>query len=127
MSRLSRILPLLLLMGLAACHSAPGATVWKLELMTNPTPPIAGASTLFRSLLITGADAPVDGGAATVLLSLPSRTGPPLRIQLEPRGNGIYEGRATLPAPGTWTALLTMTRHDHTEIRRFSISARPPS
>lgn len=112
---------------LAGCHAAPKAVVWKLEFITNPAPPVARASTLFRSLLLTSQGAPVDGGAAVVVLSLPSRTGPPLQIRLDPRGHGIYEGRGTLPSAGDWTATVTLTVESHTEIRRFSVSVRPPA
>lgn len=127
MSRFFRFAPLLLLLVLAGCHSAPKAVVWKLELMTNPSPPVAGAPALFRSLLLTSQGAPVDGGAAMVALSLPARTGPPVQIRLDPRGNGVYEGRGTLPGAGDWTATVTMTVKNHTEIRRFPISVRPPA
>lgn len=127
MSRVFRFVPLLLLVLLTACHSAPKPVVWKLELVTNPSPAVAGISTLFRSLLITSQGAPVDGGAAIIVLSLPARSGPPVQIRLDPRGNGVYEGRGTLPSAGDWTATVTMTVEGHTEIRRFPLAVRPPA
>lgn len=127
MPRVFRLAPLLLVAVMAGCHAAPKMVVWKLELMTDPTLPVAGAPTLFRSLLVTRQGAPVDGGAAVAVLSLPARPGAPLQIRLDPRGNGVYAGRGTLPRAGNWTATITVTVEQHTEIRRFPLVVRPPA
>lgn len=127
MPRILRFAPLLILIVLAGCHAAPKAVVWKLELMTDPSPLVAGAPTLFRSLLITSQGAPVDGGAAVVELSLPAGSRAPVQIRLDPRGNGVYEGRGTLPSAGDWTATVTVTVENRTEIRRFPMAVRPPA
>lgn len=117
---------LVLLTGVGgACRSAPPAA-WKLELMTEPSPPVADAPVRFRCLLITAAGAPVDGGAAVLRLAPAGGGATVAPLVLAPRGNGIYDGTGRIPAPGAWTATLTLSRQDRSEIRQFPLTVLPP-
>lgn len=125
-----RLLPLLaLLAACAACRSTPGAVVWNLELVTNPSPPVADAPVQFRCLLSTAAGVPLDGGAAVLRLTPAAgvaAAAAPAPLVLAPRGHGIYDGEGSFPAPGAWTATLTLSRQQRSEIRQFPLSVRPP-
>ncbi|MGH9467494.1 MAG: hypothetical protein ACRD1Y_09060 [Terriglobales bacterium] len=116
-----------------ACHRQPAVPVWKLEFVSNPTPPVAGALTRFRCLLTTASGAPVDGAAALLTLvpqAAPHRSmpaGAALHIELAPRGNGIYAGTGTIRGAGTWEVTLTLSRRGRIQLRRYPLTVAAPA
>ncbi len=87
----------------------------KAEFTTDPDPPHKG-SNLLRVKLTTADGKPISGAQLTVTFFMPAMPGMGMAemkvpVNLDDKGNGMYEGRGELGSGGTWQVTITANQN----------------
>lgn len=114
--------------GQAASMNAPTSQQASIDFSSDPSPPRKGGNT-FR-VKVTGTDgAPVTGAQVVVgnfMAAMPAMGMAAMKNEttLSEKGNGMYEGRATLDSGGTWQMSVTVTKNGKVvATKRFPLNA----
>jgi Cu(I)/Ag(I) efflux system membrane fusion protein/cobalt-zinc-cadmium efflux system membrane fusion protein len=102
----------------APSAGASSAAQVDIDFTTDPNPPNRGTN-VFRVHLSGPANAPVQGDAVTVgfyMAAMPAMgmAGMNTTVTLTDKGNGDYEGSASLGSGGTWEVTITAQRNGQT-------------